>query len=54
MFPMVIGMIEWLAAPYLVLGGSVYLAWRMARRHTHRQIDHEYEQLCLETGREIF
>lgn len=51
---MVAGMLEWLVAPYLVLALVVYIAWHLARRHTHREIDREYEQLCTETGREIF
>jgi hypothetical protein len=51
---MVNGMLEWLIVPYVVMVAVVYLAWRVTRRHTRRQIDHDYEQLCLRTGREIF
>lgn len=51
---MLTGILEWLVAPYLVLALCVYLAWQVARRHAHREIDREYERLCTETGREIF
>lgn len=51
---MVTGIMEWLVAPYLVLALIVYIAWYVARRHTYREIDREYEELCVETGREIF
>lgn len=51
---MLTGMLEWLVVPYLVLALGVYLAWHVARRQAHREIDREYERLCIETGREIF
>lgn len=51
---MVAAMLECLGVPCLALAAVVCLAWYVARRHTHREIDREYERLCLETGRDIF
>ena len=51
---MIAGMLEWLIVPFVALTVVVYLAWFVARWHTHREIDREYERLCLETGRDIF
>lgn len=51
---MVAAMLECLGVPCLALVAVVYLAWHVARWHTHREMDREYERLCLEVGRDIF
>ncbi|MCL2583737.1 MAG: hypothetical protein FWE35_14940 [Streptosporangiales bacterium] len=45
---------EWLLLLGVTVFQALYVAWHVARRHTHREIDREYEKLCTETGREIF
>ena len=51
---MFIAMLEWLAAPYLGLAAVTYVAWLALRGHTHREIDRDYEKLCLETGKDTW
>lgn len=51
---MIVMSLAWLALPFLALAGVGSVAWFVARWHTRREIDRAYEQLCRQTGKDIF